>query len=88
MKTLAVEVKTFYTVEISFSKWWEIFENGEDETIEVARKRYSEFPILCKGDDMRKLANTLGFDGWANAGYINKRNNTYTCVLYNRGDTV
>lgn len=88
MKTLAIECKTFYTVELSFSEWWEIFKKSEDETIEDARKRYKDFPILCNGDDMRKLAKALGFDGWQNAGYINNRNNAYTCVLYNRGDNL
>lgn len=87
MKTLAVEVKTFYTVEISFTEWWEIFKQSEDETIEAARKRYNAFPIFGNKADFDKVAHTLGFDGWQNAGYINKRNN-YVCVLYNRGDTI
>lgn len=87
MKTLSIEVKTFYTVEISFTEWWEIFKNGEDETIEVARKRYKAFPVFAKKDDMDKLVVALEFDGWQNAGYINKRNN-YVCVLYNRGNTI
>ena len=88
MKTLTVEVKTFYTVEISFTEWWKIFNAGDEDTAEAARKRFADFPIFCTGTHMTTLATALGFDGWQNAGYINKRNNSYVCVLYNRGDTL
>ena len=87
MNKLSIEVRTLYTVEITFSEWWKIFAASDTETIEEARERFKLFAFAPTNDDMQKLSNALGFDGWENSGYINNKNN-YVCVLRNRGCTI
>lgn len=40
------------------------------------------------GDTFKYIAETLGFDGWANAGYYNETKRVYRMTVYNRGDTL
>ena len=88
MKKISIEVQTLYTIELTFHEWWEIFAASDGETIETARERFKTFPFCSKGKDMQKLADALGFDGWQNAGYINKNTGHYICVMKNSGCTI
>ena len=100
MKTVTVEVKTLYTIDIQFSDFAEIFSkaktdewkpkeafkefNLEDTTLGNLRKC---FETLKEVASIRYLVDKLGFDGIDNYGHYNKRKGVYTMRVYDRGDT-
>lgn len=84
MELQKIEARTFYTVEIAFSEWWEIFRRHDDETMENAMVRFRRFPVTANAQDLNKLANKIGFHGFQNAGYINS-DGRYVAVFYRQG---
>ena len=50
MKITKAEVRTTYTVEVTFREWWDVLKISDRETIEDARKRFEQFPLWLNTD--------------------------------------
>lgn len=102
MKIIKQEVRTKYNIEVSFKDFtdakvaWmkddtlqilyaKAFDNS-DTTMGTLNKEFSEFPQ--SGARAGLIAKCLGFDGWENAGYYDKRKNVISMVVYNNGDCI
>ena len=91
MKITKAEVRTTYTVEITFREWQELFCTDKTETVEEARKRFEQFPMWLDssaGKDYTKLAKHFGFDGFQNAGYYNAKKHCLIAEFFRYGDTL
>lgn len=91
MKITKAEVRTTYTVEVTFREWWDVLKVSDRETIEDARKRFEQFPLWLNtdaGKDYTKLAKALGFDGFQNAGYYLPKKHCLVAEFFRYGDNL
>lgn len=62
-------------------------EDLENDSVGYIKRVFEELgsPRVC-GDTYRYIAESLGFDGWKNAGYYSKNKQVYKMTVYMSGD--
>ena len=104
MKTTKTVVKTISTIELELAEVMAIYQDyTTNDKLKAlypmafeklrADQQYTDTQFaralwLAHADTYSVIAKSLGFSGWENAGHYNHKENTYTMVVYNNGDTL